>query len=139
MSLRAWLAGYGQGTPICAERSNWRRGQHSIETIEPLPGVQGVAPLLSEPFGDMSSGWDARYLLVGHAPEEQTRQPLLNLEIASPGSFQTLGIEIVCGRPFTDEDSADGRPVLILCESAATLAWPNTDAIGQQMKISGAS
>ncbi len=108
-----------------------------IEAIAPLPGVQGVAPILSEPFGGMA-GWDARYLLEGQAPEEETRQPLLSLEIASPAFFRTLGIEIVRGRAFTDEDSAAGRPVLILSESAARLAWPNQDAVGERMKISGA-
>ena len=107
-----------------------------IEAVAALPGVQGVAPLLSEPFGGMS-GWDARYLLDGQAPEEEARQPLLNLEIASPAFFQTLGIEIVRGRAFTDEDSAEGRPVVILSESAARLAWPNKDAVGERMKIAG--
>ena len=108
-----------------------------IEAIAPLPGVQGVAPVLSEPFGSMSDGWDARYLLEGQAPEEQTRQPLLNVAIASPAFFRTLGIEIVRGRAFTDEDSAEGRPVLIVNESAARLAWPGKDAVGERMKTSG--
>jgi putative ABC transport system permease protein len=107
-----------------------------IEAIAPLPGVQGVAPILSEPFGGMS-GWDARYLLEGQVPEEQTRQPLLNFEIASPAFFWTLGIEIVRGRAFTDEDSAHGRQVLILSESAAKLAWPDKDAVGERMRVSG--
>ena len=108
-----------------------------IDATAPLPGVQGVAPVLTEPFGGMSNGWDARYLLEGQAPEEQTRQPLLNLAIASPAFFRTLDIEIVRGRAFTDEDSAGGRPVLILSESAARLAWPDKDAVGERMKISG--
>ena len=99
-----------------------------IEAITSLRGVQSVAPVLSEPFGGMS-GWDARYLLEGQAPEDQTRQPLLNFEMASPAFFQTLGIEILRGRAFTDDDSAKGRPVLILSESAARLAWPRTDAV----------
>ena len=108
-----------------------------IEAIAPLPGVQGVAPVLTEPFAGLSDGWDARYLLEGQAPEEQTRQPLLNFGIASPAFFRTLGIEIVRGRAFTDEDSPEGRPVLILNESAARLAWPDKDAVGERMKISG--
>jgi putative ABC transport system permease protein len=107
-----------------------------IETIAALPGVQGVAPLLSPPFGGMS-GWDARYLVDGQAPEEEARQPLLNLEIASPAFFRTLGIEIVRGRAFTTEDSAQGRPVVILSGSAARLAWPNKDAVGERIKVAG--
>ena len=105
-----------------------------IEAVAPLPGVRGVAPALTEPFAGMSDGWDARYLLEGQAPEEQTRQ-LLNFAIASPAFFRTLGIEIVRGRAFTDEDSAEGRPVLILSESAARLAWPDKDAVGERMQI----
>ena len=93
-----------------------------------------MAPVLTEPFAGMSDGWDARYLLEGQAPEEQTRQ-LLNFSIASPAIFRTLGIEIVRGRAFTGEDSAEGRPVLILSESAARLAWPNRDAVGERMQI----
>ena len=96
-----------------------------------------MGPILTEPFGGMSNGWDARYLLEGQLPEEQTRQPLLNFAIASPAFFRTLGIGIVRGRAFTDEDRADGRPVVILSESAAKLAWPNKDAVGERMQISG--
>ena len=58
-------------------------------------------------------------------------------EIASPAFFRTLGIEIVRGRAFTDEDSAGERTVLILSESAARLAWPDKDALGERLKISG--
>jgi putative ABC transport system permease protein len=107
-----------------------------IEAVAALPGVQGAVPLLNEPFGGMS-GWDARYLLDGQAPEREARQPLLNLEIASPAFFQTLGIEIVRGRAFTEEDRAEGRPVVILSESAARLAWPDKDAVAERMKIAG--
>lgn len=107
-----------------------------IDAILPLPGVEGVAPILSEPFGGMS-GWDARYLLEGQPPEEQSQQPLLNLEIASPAFFQTLGIAITRGRAFTEEDGAQGRPVLIVSESAARRAWPDKDAVGERMKVAG--
>ena len=86
---------------------------------------------------DDAHALDARYVLEGQASEEQTRQPLLNLEVASPLFFRTLGIEIVRGRAFTDEDSAEGRLVLIFSESAARLAWPDKDAVGEGMKISG--
>jgi putative ABC transport system permease protein len=107
-----------------------------IAAIAPLPGVQGVAPTLNEPFGGLS-GWDARYLLEGQAPEEQTRQPLVSLDIASPEYFRTLGITMLRGRAFTDEDVASGNPVVIVSESTARVAWPNKEAVGQRMKVAG--
>ena len=45
-----------------ARRSVFNAGiDRIIEAVAALPGVQGVAPILSPPFGGMS-GWDARYL-----------------------------------------------------------------------------
>ena len=108
-----------------------------MAAIAPLPGVRGVAPVLTEPFAGTSDGWDARFLLEGQAPEEQAGQPLLNFTVASPDFFRTLGIEIVSGRAFTDEDSSEGLPVLIVSESAATMAWPDRDAVGERMKLPG--
>jgi ABC-type antimicrobial peptide transport system permease subunit len=107
-----------------------------VESVRTFPGVLGVAPLLNEPFSGMS-GWDARYLLQGQAPETEASQPLLSLESASPSFFTTLGIGIIRGRAFTDADRAEGRPVVIVSESAARLAWPDDDALGERMKIAG--
>ena len=127
--------------PSQDEWANPRRFNANLDrvmaVIAPLPGVRGVAPVLTEPFAGASDGWDARYLLEGQAPEEQTRQPLLNFAVASPDFFRTLGIEIVRGRAFTNEDSAEGRPVLIVSESAARMAWPDRAAVGERMKLSG--
>ena len=79
----------GPGRPAAAGRLGESEAINAnldrvIEAVAPFPGVQGVAPVLTEPFAGMSDGWDARYLLEGQAPEEQTRQSLLNFGIASP-------------------------------------------------------
>ena len=50
-------------------------------------------------LGDMSSSSDARYLLEGQAPTEQTRQPLLNFEIASPAFFHAPTDDLDAERP----------------------------------------
>ena len=107
----------------------------SIEAVAAIPGVQGVAPLLNEPFGGMS-GWDARYLLDGQAPDEEARQPLLNLEIASPVFFQTLGMRYPRPRVHR-RGQRRGTSGVILSESAARLAWPSKDAVGERVKIAG--
>ena len=92
---------------------------------------------LSEPFSDMSSGSDARYLLEGQASEEQSRQPLLNFENRVARLLPDARHRDSPRARVTDEDCAQGRPVLILSESAARLAWLGKDAVGERMKISG--
>jgi predicted permease len=49
--------------------------------------------------------------------------------------FETLGIPLVSGRFFTDDDGAPGRePVVIVSEMLARRIWPGRDAVGRRIK-----
>ena len=57
----------------------------------------------------MSSSSDARYLLEGQAPTEQTRQPLLNFEIASPAFFHAPTDDLDAERPRSLRKTVPGN------------------------------
>ena len=49
--------------------------------------------------------------------------------------FETLGIPLVSGRFFTDDDGAPGRaPVVIVSAMLAPRIWPGRDAVGLRLK-----
>lgn len=54
--------------------------------------------------------------------------------IVSPTYFPTLGIPIVRGRNFTDQENKEAAPVVIVSESTARRFWPGEDAIGKRLK-----
>ena len=54
---------------------------------------------------------------------------------ASPGYFPTLQIRLLSGRLFTDADTANAPPVVILNREAARRFFGNDDPLGRTLPI----
>ena len=59
----------------------------------------------------------------------------MQIRVATPGYFQTIGIPLKRGRLFTDDDRPGSPPVVLITESAARQYFPNEDAIGKTIKL----
>lgn len=60
--------------------------------------------------------------------------PLSTYEYVSPSYFETLDVELIEGRAFTDLDTPDNLPVAILNEALAEVLFPGEDPIGQRFQ-----
>jgi putative ABC transport system permease protein len=54
--------------------------------------------------------------------------------MVSPGYLQALGIPLLSGRPFDEQDKADAPPVVIVNETFARHYWPNGEAVGKRIR-----
>jgi predicted permease len=54
-----------------------------------------------------------------------------------PDYFKTLGIPMVEGREFRDEDTAEAPKVAIVSDSVAQRLWPKGHALGQRVRVGG--
>jgi hypothetical protein len=54
-----------------------------------------------------------------------------------PDYFQVVGVPLVEGRSFTEEDVEGGRRVAIVNETMARQLWPGKSALGQAVHLSG--
>jgi predicted permease len=54
-----------------------------------------------------------------------------------PRYFQTLGIAVVSGREFTENDGRASQPVVVVNERLARLFWPQQDPIGKRLRLPG--
>jgi hypothetical protein len=61
-----------------------------------------------------------------------------NYNFVSPRHFETLGIRIVRGRAFDEQEANANAPVVVISESTAQKFWPGQDAIGQHIGIGAA-
>jgi putative ABC transport system permease protein len=55
----------------------------------------------------------------------------------SPQYFETMGITLLKGRGFTEQDTAKALPVVIVNETLAKRFWPAEDPIGKRIRFTG--
>jgi predicted permease len=74
-------------------------------------------------------------------PTEYVPRPHESLEVrradVTPRYFETLGIPIIEGRDFTQDDNEKAPRVLILDETAAHRFWPGQNPVGKKLSIWG--
>jgi ABC-type antimicrobial peptide transport system permease subunit len=92
-----------------------------------LPGVQAVAFGLVVPWRDRSFSNSVRFSVEGYQPADGEEGPTAQLRVISPGFFRVLGVPILSGRDFTDEESSD----VIVSQSVARRLFPDADAVNR--------
>jgi putative ABC transport system permease protein len=109
-----------------------------VERLRAIPGVEAASGVYLRPLWS-HVGNDILYVLEGQRTEDTTNNPVANHEGAMPGYFDTMGIRIVSGRDFTEQDNASGAGVIIVSESFARSAWPGQDPVGRRLRIPSGS
>jgi predicted permease len=105
-----------------------------VQRLEALPGVRGASPVVAVPFSE-SGGWDGKLAAEGQSAEAAAANPMLNMELVTPGYFATLGIPVLRGRGFSDQDREGAPLVVVLSRSAARHYWPDDDPIGKRLVL----
>jgi predicted permease len=108
--------------------------QEATRRIAQLPGVEGVAVGSFVPWRDAGSfGPGTSFTVEGYKPANGEENPRARLRIAGPRFFGVLGIPILEGRDFTDEDRAGNELVSIVSQSVAQRLFPNGHPMNQHM------
>jgi putative ABC transport system permease protein len=105
-----------------------------LKRIEALPGVESAAVVLMRPLSG-TVGWDYPFTVEGQNTEDQAANPYSNYEAISPNYFRTMGIPVIKGRDFTDQDRSDAIKVVIVSESMARKYWPDEDPLGKRIRF----
>jgi predicted permease len=106
----------------------------ALRRIRELPGVDGVAVGTSVPWRD-AGGFGPGFAFTGegHVKGSHEEDPLARFRVVSPGFFAALGVPIVEGRDFNDDDRRGGEPVVIISQSAAQRMFPGQDALNRHI------
>jgi macrolide transport system ATP-binding/permease protein len=60
---------------------------------------------------------------------------MLNIDVVTPDYFPTMGLRVIRGRGFTEQDRRGGELVVVVSQSMAQMYWPNADPIGKRLFI----
>lgn len=99
-----------------------------LEKLRTLPGVVSAGASNKLPIESGPS--TALITAPGHVIPPGTR---FALRAVMPGYFQTMGIQMLRGREFTDADRLKRPEVAVINDIAAKLVFGNEDPIGQEI------
>jgi putative ABC transport system permease protein len=111
--------------------------REATERIGQLPGVLGVAAGSVTPWRDIDSAFRVQFKVEGYQPANGEDDPRARFRIVAPNFFAVLGVPLLAGRDFTDQDRADAEPVVIVSQSVAKRLFPNGDAVNRHLMWAG--
>ena len=107
--------------------------REAIRRIKELPGVDGVAEGTTVPWRDGGFGPGFAFTGEGHVKSNHEEDPLAQLRAVTPGFFAALGVPLVEGRDFNDNDRRGGEPVVIISQSVAQRMFPGQDPLNRHV------
>lgn len=102
-----------------------------IERISVLPDVDAVAIAYDHP---LESNMVDDFKIEGRTESESGRPASANFQPVSWDYFRTVGMTIISGRPFTQQDDQDHSGVAIINEAFARQYLPQGKALGQRIQ-----
>jgi len=132
--LTAEIGLYESRPPYSQPQQRLAFYERALERLRSLPGVEFAAA------SDQSPAWGGgnfrRFQIEGYSlaqvndTNDQVGLSGIRWRPISADYFRALGIPLLKGRYFTDQDRADSTPVIIISDSMARRFWPNRNPVG---------
>ncbi len=101
-----------------------------LDRLRVLPGVQAAGMA-----GGMPMGWEleASFYVEGRPKPHPQSMPAARLYRTSRGYLQAMGISLLRGRSFTDQDTLGSQPVVMIDDALARKFFPHQNPVGQHL------
>jgi putative ABC transport system permease protein len=137
--LRAVDPGFDQERVLSMRLSLPRRGyqqpgqtaalyEQLLRSLAALPGVEVTGATGIRPFSNNNNR--IRYVIEGRSTEQFMNVDFNN---ATPNYFSAIGIPLLKGRVFTEQDTEQSILVTVISDQIARSFFPNEDPIGQRI------
>jgi len=105
--------------------------QEYFERLRAIPGVESAAGTMILPMA--SDDADVSFQNPEH-PLPEGQLPSADISLISPGYFRAMQVPILRGRDFSEADTRDSLPVMIINHAFAEKYFPGEDPVGRQLK-----
>ncbi|MEA2205265.1 MAG: hypothetical protein QOE77_2041 [Blastocatellia bacterium] len=113
--------------------AQWNFHRQVVERLEQIPGVQSASLVRGLPFS--GNGGTTNVVLPDREPPAKGMEPEVMFNTATPKYFETMGIPLLQGRLFGNEDQEKTPAVVVINRTMAQRFWPNQDPLGKQIKF----
>src|SRR5581483_2572310 len=117
---------YPDGSP--QQRTFYRE---LLPRVEVLPGVESVSISNSLPL--TPKALRTRLTIEGRPPVPDSERPFVELSDVSRDYFRTMGVRLLAGRWFTEQDDEYTPEVVVINETLARRHFPGEDPVGRRL------
>ncbi|MGH9592883.1 MAG: FtsX-like permease family protein, partial [Bryobacteraceae bacterium] len=100
------------------------------ERVAANPGVSAVG-VMNPLLGGSQTG----YVVQGRPMPKPGESPSTDITIVTPGALEAMGARLLRGRFLLASDTETTKPVCVVDDEMARLAWPGQDPLGKQIAI----
>ena len=109
--------------------------KRAADEITNLPGVESAGFISHLPL--QRWGYNKGIEIQGREPFPPGRVPFIETRAITPGYLEAMGIPLVKGRGFTEQDGKDSLQVVIINQMTATLLPAGQDPVGAHLRFGG--
>jgi predicted permease len=108
--------------------------KEAMRRVQQLPGVDAAALGGLTPWREgRNFGPGMQFAAEGYTRQTKEDDPRGQFRIVTPGFFAALGVPILAGRDFNDQDRSGSEPVVIVSQSIARQMFPGREALGRHI------
>jgi putative ABC transport system permease protein len=113
--------------------------REALRRIRTLPGVEetAVSNRAAIPLGHGQNDRTKNPLFREGQEVQSSQPPLIDTSIVSPEYFHVLGMTLLRGRLFVDQDLEATPLVAVINQAAARTYWPNQNPVGKRVRLLG--
>jgi predicted permease len=105
--------------------------REALTSVEAIPGVKAAAtvsglPLTGRPIGRSVA-------IEGHPPVPGWQNPIVEASEVSPDYFRAMGMRLLAGRGFTEQDDENAPRVIVINETLASRHFGGEYPIGKRI------
>ena len=104
-----------------------------FQQVDALPGVEASGAISFLPLSGLGAATSMQ--IVGKPIPPQGQEPVTDVRVISHGYLKTMGVPLLKGRLFNEQDASDAKGRVVINETMALKHWPGEDPIGKRVRI----
>ncbi|HEX4006428.1 MAG TPA: ABC transporter permease [Acidobacteriaceae bacterium] len=104
------------------------------QKLQQMPGIEAVGFTTVRPLST-NLNFDSTLNVKGHPAVPKAQEPDAQVRAATSGYFSAMGMRLLAGRLFSDEDTPETPIKLVVNQALAKKVFPRENPLGQQIEI----